>query len=115
MKILLVEDDPDARFIFRQMLSDYDVETIADGERAVELYKKIRPDLVLMDIALPMKDGVDAAKEILEVDENAKIIAITAYARQNRKRIMESGISDVLEKPFKMRELLDLVEKHGRK
>ncbi len=115
MKILLVEDDPDARSIFRQMLSDYDVEAIADGEKAVERYKEIRLDVVLIDIALPVKDGVEAARKILEIDKDAKIIAITAYARQNRKRILESGISEILEKPFRMRELLGLVEKHGRR
>ena len=115
MKVLLVEDDPDARAIFEEMLSGYDIKVANNGEKAVKLYRRFRPDVVLMDVVLPSKDGVEAAKEILSFDENAKIIAITAYARQNREKILEAGILEILEKPFFMKDLLEVVERYGRR
>ena len=114
MRVLLVEDDPDARAIFEEMLSEYDVRVAENGEKAVELYREFKPDVVLMDVVLPSKDGVEAAKEILSFDRNAKIVAITAYARQNREKILDAGILEILEKPFFMKDLIGVVERYGK-
>jgi len=111
MKVLLVEDEPELRDIFKKMLSDYEVTAISDGKKAVELYGEIKPEIVLMDIVLEVGSGIEVAKEILKIDSNAKIIAVTAYARGNRKKILEAGILEILEKPFLRKELIDMIER----
>jgi YesN/AraC family two-component response regulator len=68
------------REILKIMLRDYKIIEASNGKEAVELYKKEKPDLVLMDIMMPVMSGIDAVKEIKKIDPNAKIVAITAYA-----------------------------------
>jgi CheY-like chemotaxis protein len=100
------------RRILEKMLSGYEVLSAADGNRAVELFKQFKPDIVLMDIVLPEKSGIDVAKEILEDYPDAKIIAVTAYARKNRDKILEIGMLEILEKPFKTQDLIRTIEKY---
>jgi len=117
--ILVVEDDIAVSEVLQLMLADeYQVVTAKNGREGVMLYKTMKPDLVLMDIAMPEMDGVEATKEILKHDPNAKILAITAYAKSRGKEMLEAGVLDVIEKPFTKKKLLETIEKylnkHGR-
>ena len=85
---------------------------VSDGEEAVELYKQNKPDIVLMDLKLPKKSGIDATKDILKIDPKAKIIAITAYGSTIGSKAIEAGAKEVLRKPVRFNELKDIIEKY---
>ncbi len=107
--VLLADDNDDLRMLFGMMLSEYKVIQAKDGEEAVAFYKEHKPDLVLMDIFMPEKDGIEATEEIIEFDPKAKIIAITAYFSKAND-IIKVGASQVVRKPIKKSELIELVE-----
>lgn len=113
--LLIVDDDDSIREIVKIMLKDYDVIEASNGEEAVRAYKMFKPDLVLMDISMPVMDGVEATKKILSFDPNAKIVALTAFARSRGKEMLENGALEVLEKPFTRRTLKELIEKYVAK
>lgn len=110
-RLLLAEDEQDLLTIYRMMLGDsYEVVEAQNGREAVELWQRFRPDLVLMDIQMPIMSGDAAIKEILGADPNAKILAVTAY-RYTRE---ELGVP-VLSKGFGPSEFIAAVESalHG--
>lgn len=110
-KLLLAEDEQDLLVIYRMMLGDaYEVLEAQNGREAVDLWLRFRPDLVLMDIQMPIMSGDAAIREILGVDPKAKILAVTAY-RYTRE---ELGVP-VLSKGFGPAEFLTAVESvlHG--
>jgi len=106
-KILIVEDDHGVLEVEELMLSDrYDVVTATDGDEAVKEYVEHRPSLVLMDIMLPVMDGVQATRKILKIDSNARIVGVTAYAENRGEELLREGALDVLKKPFYVISLL---------
>jgi two-component system, cell cycle response regulator DivK len=89
-RILVVEDQPDNRQIIRDMLAptDYEISEVESGEEALEAVAKQRPDLILMDIQLPIMDGYTATRKI-KADpamRSIPIIAVTSYALSGRRR-----------------------------
>lgn len=105
-KLLVAEDEEDLLFIYRMMLGDsYEILVAQNGQEAVEQWRANHPDLVLMDIQMPVKSGDIAIREILGQDPGAKILAVTAY-RYTRE---ELGVP-VLRKGFERREFLKAVE-----
>ena len=89
-RILVVEDQPDNRQIIRDMLAptDYEITEVESGEEALAAITKQRPDLILMDIQLPIMDGYTATRQI-KADpamRSIPIIAVTSYALRRRRR-----------------------------
>jgi len=111
MKILIVEDDEGMVELLAMILRGHEIVVANDGKEAVEKYTAERPDLVLMDIELPTMNGVSATKEIKKIDPKAKVIAVTAYAAQRGREILREGALDVVVKPFKVKDLLERIEK----
>jgi len=115
-KILLVEDNLKNRAIMRDILvfHEYSVREAENGEQAVEAARAEKPDLVLMDIRMPVMDGCQAIK-LLRTDErtrDVKIIAVTSYAMESdRERILASGADAYVSKPFELPALVELVKK----
>lgn len=103
-KIMIVDDARLMRNIIRTALQengDYKILEAQNGNDAVELYKQEQPDIVTMDITMEEKNGVDAAKEILKFDPNAKIIMVTSLGQEKLlKECVEAGVSDYIVKPF---------------
>jgi two-component system, cell cycle response regulator DivK len=103
-RILVVEDQPDNRQIIRDMLAptDYEITEAEDGEKALEAVVKQRPDLILMDIRLPIVDGYTATRKI-KADPTLRsipIIAVTSYALSGEeKKASEAGRDDYVPKP----------------
>jgi two-component system chemotaxis response regulator CheY len=93
-------------------LHDYNVlKDATNGKEAINLYQELKPDLVLMDIAMPKMHGIDAIQEILKYDEKAKIIAITAlYSPEKIKEVKQSGVSDIIIKPFKIADMIHRID-----
>jgi len=113
LKILYVEDEESIREEMIEILKlDYDdVHVAVNGEEAVEIYKRLHPDIVISDIQMPIMDGISMSKEILSIDENAKIILITAF---NEKSYIEEteaiGVKSYLNKPVNIDELFEKIE-----
>ncbi|AIY89872.1 response regulator [Geoglobus acetivorans] len=114
MKLVLVVEDDDAVLeVIKAMLGDrYSVLEARDGKEAVEKYRVFRPNIVLMDVVMPEMDGVEATREIKRMDPNAKIIGVTAYAKQRAKDLLEAGALEVVEKPFSKSTLVSTIEKY---
>jgi two-component system cell cycle response regulator DivK len=110
-RILVVEDQPDSRRIIRDMLAatDYEVVEAEDGEAALAAIAKQRPDLILMDVQLPIMDGYTATRRI-KADpalRSIPIIAVTSYALDGEEKIAKAaGCDDYVPKPFSPRHLL---------
>lgn len=103
-KILIVDDAALMRRMIKNALSedkDHIILEARNGEESIELYKATKPDLVTMDITMDIKNGVDAAKEILAYDKGAKIIMITALGQEEYlKECVGAGVKDFIVKPF---------------
>ncbi len=115
MKLLLAEDNRTNQLVFRKMLAPYGLSlTICqNGQEALDSYKAAAPDVVLMDISMPVMNGLDSCKAIRTHEEDAHmarrpIIALTANAMQEDKdRSITAGMDDYLVKPVKKQLLLE--------
>jgi two-component system cell cycle response regulator DivK len=110
-RILVVEDLPDNRQIIRDMLAptDYEIMEAENGEEALAAIAKQRPDLILMDIQLPIMDGYTATSRIKSDPKlrSIPIIAVTSYALSGEeKKARAAGCDDCVPKPFSPRQLL---------
>lgn len=103
-KVLIVEDYEDTREFMKILLESYGYKVIeaADGIEAIDRVKQYHPDLILMDISLPVVDGLTATRAIREFDEETKkvpIIAVTAFGKNYYKKAIEAGCNDLIDKP----------------
>ena len=116
-RILVVEDNPDNRTLLLDLLTSlsYEVLESVDGKDGVEKAISEKPDLILMDLSLPQKDGWQATKEIKANPETKDIpvIALTAHAMVgDKKRALDAGCNDYISKPIDMMELIKKVQEH---
>lgn len=112
-KILIVDDAEFMRMMIKDTLSKNgynDLYEACDGIQAVESYKSINPDLVLMDFTMPNKDGLEALKEIRKSDPYAKVIMTSAMGQESLViKAIKAGAKDFIVKPFKPERLLKTV------
>ena len=114
-KILLVEDNEMNRDMLSRRLKrkGYDLVIAVDGGQGVEMAHSENPDLILMDMSLPVKDGWTATRE-LKADESTKhipVIALTAHAMSgDREQALEAGCDDYDTKPIELPRLLGKIE-----
>ncbi|NOX40597.1 MAG: response regulator [Alphaproteobacteria bacterium] len=121
-RILIAEDNKTNQLVLRKMLEPYnaDLTMCSDGEQAVTTFMEDTPDLVLMDISMPRKNGLDASREIRFFEDAqhlvpTPIIALTANAMaEDRKRCLEAGMSEFLTKPVKKKDLLACVVNYAK-
>jgi CheY-like chemotaxis protein len=115
-RILYVEDSAQNRDIVRRYLADaYEVIDAEDGEQGLERVTRDLPDLVLMDLSLPLLDGWEATRRIKAngAVRHIPVIAVTAHAtREDRLRAAEAGCVDYVTKPIDRELLLASIEKH---
>lgn len=109
-RILVVEDNPDNRTLITDLLIalNFQVVEATDGVQGVEMAIQEKPDLILMDLSLPQKDGWEATRELKANSEVAHIpvIALTAHAMLgDRERALEAGCNDYITKPINVMEL----------
>lgn len=116
-RILVIEDNPDNRVLIIDVLTSLDYVSLEaiNGEQGVELAERERPDLILMDLSLPRKDGWKAASEIKANPDLAKIpiIAMTAHAMVgDRDRALVAGCDDYISKPIDLTLLVKKLQKY---
>lgn len=88
------------------------VGTAKDGKEAIELYKKLKPDLTTMDILMKEMDGITALREIKKINPKAKVIMVTAIGlEQKEKEAKELGAAGYIRKPFKQVEIVSELKK----
>lgn len=113
-KIVIADDEPITRIDLREILEEADYEVVgeaSDGFDAVELCKNHRPDLVLMDIKMPLLDGINASKIIMEEELANSIILLTAYSgKEFTQKAKEAGVMGYLVKPIDDKSLLPTIE-----
>src|SRR5579864_3617928 len=113
MKVLIADDDPIIRLDLKQMLENLDYEVVAeagDGQQAVELARESTPDICILDVKMPVMDGIEAVSIITE-EEIAPTILLTAYSdKELVDRAKEAGVFAYLVKPFKPSDLPPAIE-----
>jgi two-component system cell cycle response regulator DivK len=118
-KILVVEDNHVNLELFMDILNvgGYECLYTTKGEEVLDIVKRERPDLVLLDIQLPGVDGLEVVKALKSSDyaKNLKVIALTAYAMKGDKEMfLEQGFDGYIPKPVKMKEFLSAIEDYLR-
>lgn len=114
-KVLIVDDAAFMRMMIKDILEKNGFEVVGEannGIKAVELYKKEKPDVVTMDITMPDMDGIEAVKAIKEFDSAAKIIMCSAMGQQTMVMdAIKAGARDFIVKPFQPDRVLEAIKK----
>jgi len=121
--ILIVEDDDNSRIVLKQLLEQvgFSVLEAKNGRQAVEMHTRYQPDLIWMDIRLPMMDGLEATRQIRAFTthnpqpaaRNPVIIALTASVFEaDREKVLEAGCDDFVRKPFHEDEIFDKMARY---
>ena len=112
-KILLVDDDTQFLEATEYMLKyeDYEVITAKNGEEAIKKYNESMPDIVLMDLKMPVMNGYDAFFKIKNTSPDAKIVFTSSYAINNKEfeKAESMGLFGLLTKPFDLDELNNII------
>ena len=115
-KVLIVEDYPDTRTMMRYLLQGFGFEIFeaSNGEEAISQAKKNLPDLILMDISLPVMNGLEATQIIRKLEGFASIpiIAVTAYGNSYYRQAIEAGCDDLINKPLDFDKLEPLLNQY---
>lgn len=113
MRVLIADDDPIIRLDLKQMLETLNYEVVAeaeDGQAAVDKAKASKPDVCLLDVKMPVMDGIDAAGVIAE-EGISPVVLITAYSDHELiSRAQEAGVFGYIVKPFKPSDLAPSIE-----
>lgn len=113
-RILLVDDAAFMRMRCAKLLNEHGYETLEaeNGSDAVEKYLAHRPDLVLMDITMPIMDGIAATQKLKSLDPNAKVVMVSALGQQTMvMEAIKSGALDFIVKPFQPEKILSTVQR----
>jgi CheY-like chemotaxis protein len=115
-RVLVVEDYKDVRKMMRKFLENkgFDVIVAKDGSHGVQKALLQHPDLIIMDLAMPGMDGIQATQAIRQLDEfnDVPILALTAYADFYDERARDVGCNDVIQKPVDFAKLEPIVNKY---
>ena len=113
LRILLADDEAILRLDLREMLADAGHEIVgeaANGQEAVKLAKELKPDFIIMDVKMPIMDGITAAK-IIAADNIAPVLLLTAYSQQDIvEQASEAGVIAYLVKPVREEQLFPAME-----
>lgn len=122
IKLLIAEDNRTNQLVVTRMLKDsgFDISIAANGAEAVECFHEMRPDIVLMDMMMPVMDGVEATMKIRALEASlgggyCPIVALTANALEaHRDKCLAAGMDDFLSKPINKKALLGSIQKWVR-
>ncbi len=113
IRILIADDALFMRKMLKKVFSGDEFEVAgeaANGFEAVAMYKKLQPDITTMDIVMPLKNGIDAIREIFRIDNRAKVIVCSAFGQETLiLEAIEAGAANYVIKPFTREKILDIV------
>lgn len=115
MKTILIAEDTDSNYLLLNIIlrKKYNLIRAINGQEAIDLYSKEKPDIILMNIKMPIMDGLCATQEIRKTDSVIPIIALTANAfDSDRQKSSDAGCTDYMAKPIIASELLVMIEKY---
>jgi two-component system chemotaxis response regulator CheY len=114
-RILITDDALFMRVTLKNILTQNGYEVVGEagnGVESVDLYKKLKPDIVTMDITMPEMDGIAALKEIRSLDPNARVVMCTAMGQKNMVvEAIQAGAKDFIVKPFQAERVLEALQK----
>lgn len=112
--VLIVDDAKFMRVTLSNLLSSHGFTIVGmaeNGQEALELYKELNPDIVTLDITMPVMDGLEALKHIMEYDPNAKVVMCSAMGQQKLVvEAIELGAKDFIVKPFDEQRVIDTLK-----
>ena len=115
IRVLIVDDAAFMRMMIKDILSKNGYEVVGEaenGQKAVEKFQELKPDLTTVDISMPGMDGITAVKEIKKIDANAKVIMCSATGQQAMViEAIQCGARDFIVKPFQPDRVLEAVRK----
>ncbi|MBC5992987.1 response regulator transcription factor [Pontibacter cellulosilyticus] len=119
-KVLVVDDDPDIVELLQYNLTreGYDVSVADNGKKAIEVAQSVKPDVILMDVMMPVLDGIAACRQLRDMGDfrNTHIIFLTARAEEfSEVAAFEAGADDFITKPIKPRALLSRLAAFARR
>ena len=110
-RILVVDDAAYMRLMLKKIIVDAGHEVVGEagnGEEAVTQFKELSPDLTTLDITMPVQDGLEALKEIMEIDPDARVVMCSALGQQAKVvECMKAGACDFVVKPFQQATVFD--------
>ncbi len=112
MKVLAVDDSLDVLALIKEILTsrNYEVDTADNGAMALDRYAKFKPDVVLLDIAMPVMDGIATLSRMLKLDKDANIIMVTALESEDIvQKCLQKGAIGYLTKPFSPQQLISAI------
>jgi two-component system chemotaxis response regulator CheY len=113
--VMVVDDVAFARRVIKDILTSAGYSVVgeaANGEEAIAMFKKLKPQFVTMDVVMPVRGGIEATRKILEEEKDAKIIMISAMGHEQLlMEAINAGARDYILKPFSAEDLIRAVEK----
>ena len=112
VRVIVIDDDSDVRDIFVELLQMNDINVVGsgiNGKEAFELYKRHRPDFVLLDYLMPQYDGKYAIEKIQEFDPHVKIILVSGSYLENRT--LGDTVKAIIKKPIEVSDVLSVINK----
>ena len=113
IKLVIVDDAPFIREVLRHIFASTEIEIVGeaqDGEEAIEIVKRARPHVVLMDIVMPKKSGIEATQEILKILPQVKVVACSTIDQNSMvMRALDAGCCNYITKPFTAEAVLKAV------
>lgn len=114
-KVLIVDDSKTSRKILKNIFEENDYEVVGEavnGQDGLDKYQELHPDLVTLDITMPVMDGIETLSKIKELDPNAKVVMITAAGQKNKMvEAVRLGAEDFVTKPYETSRIVEVLEK----
>ncbi len=114
-RVLIADDSAFARGMLKNCIKAAGMEVAgeaADGNEAVALFQTLKPDIVLLDIMMPQKNGLDALRDIMQIDSAAKVVMCTSVGQEKViQECIETGAADFVVKPFHEEDIKNVLEK----
>jgi DNA-binding response OmpR family regulator len=118
ISVIVIEDDHDGAEVLAECLRIKGINVLEKGYNgldAVQLYKKLKPDFVMLDMLMPFYDGFYGLRKILEFDPKAKVIVVSAsIAEDEKEKLTSLGASAIVSKPYEMDALIGVLQTINR-
>jgi DNA-binding NarL/FixJ family response regulator len=114
VSVIVIDDDVDTVEVFCEYLEIKEIQVLGrgyDGKDAVELYEKLKPDIVLLDIMMPEYDGFYALENIKKINPEAKVIMVTADLSYDTEKLGRLKTSAVIFKPYEIDKVIETIHK----